>query len=85
MKIDNDMLSRALDKTIEQYIKENDLEKVRHGKWIKDVSKRRGDGEIYDYMCNICGTPAVKSGYRNCDVFLAYCPHCGAKMDGKEN
>ena len=61
-----------------------DVEEVRHGKWIKDATKRRGDGEIYDYCCSECQGEAYEGSYGNNDVFSAYCHHCGAKMDGKE-
>ena len=59
-----------------------DVQEVRHGKWIKDKSKRREDGEIYDYCCSLCNREAEKDYYNNCAVFTNFCPHCGAKMDG---
>lgn len=61
-----------------------DVKEVKHGKWIKDVTKRRGDGEIYDYCCSECQGEAYEGSYGNNDVFSDYCHHCGAKMDGKE-
>lgn len=61
-----------------------DIEEVKHGHWIKDVTKRRGDGEIYDYCCSECQGEAYEGKYGNNDVFSDYCHHCGAKMDGKE-
>jgi len=60
-----------------------DVEEVRHGKWVKDKSKMRGDGEIYDYCCSRCCGLAGKNDYNNYSILSAYCPHCGAKMDGE--
>lgn len=73
MTIDNDMLSRALDKTIEEYIKENDFEKVKHGKWRES---RFGNGITVPfskyYICDQCNHTSQKKSH--------YCPNCGAKM-----
>lgn len=60
-----------------------DVEEVRHGKWVKDKSKKRDDGEIYDYCCSRCCGLAGKNDYNNYSILSAYCPHCGAKMDGE--
>jgi len=50
------------------------LEIVRHGRWICDGSKHGSLGG----MCSQC--------YWFCKIakYYEYCPHCGAKMDGKE-
>ena len=51
-----------------------DVQAVRHGKWItKDLTP----------YCSVCHRP---SEYE-CDGVHSkplFCPHCGAKMDGKE-
>lgn len=57
-----------------------DVEEIKHGKWIKDKRERRGDGEIYDYCCSLCKSPAVEGCYGNCDVLTPYCSQCGARM-----
>lgn len=77
MKIDNEMLTRALDKLVEEYIKENDLEKVRHGKWLDCGSIWEGV-DVYKIMwrCSECIVPNYRKS--------RYCPYCGAKMDGKD-
>ena len=62
-----------------------DVKEVKRGYWIKDVTKRRGDGEIYDYCCSECQGEAYEGRYGNNDVFSDYCHHCGAKMDGKKD
>lgn len=58
-----------------------DVEEVRHGEWIKDESEIRGDGEIYDYCCSLCKSPAAEGSYGNRDVLTPYCSQCGAKMN----
>lgn len=60
-----------------------DVQEVRHSEWIKDVTKRRGDGEIYDYCCSECQSEAYEGSYGNKDVFSDYCHHCGARMGRK--
>lgn len=61
-----------------------DVQEVKHGKWIKDKTQKRDDGEIYDYCCSECCESAGKDDYGNHAILSAYCPHCGAKMDGKD-
>ena len=47
-------------------------EPVRHGRWILVLADKRGRGGVYN--CTVCnGCRPIKS---------AYCPDCGAKMDG---
>lgn len=48
-----------------------DAEPVRHGRWI--------DTSIGTIECSECG-----HGYNLVGRFVFYCPHCGAKMDLKE-
>lgn len=48
------------------------LEPVRHGRWLKDGSI----GAIGNY-CSLCDE-RIKP-----DMNYIYCPHCGAKMNGK--
>lgn len=60
-----------------------DVQEVKHGKWIQFGTMRRADGKIYDYFCSWCKGPAGKDDYNNYATLSAYCPHCGAKMDGK--
>lgn len=83
MKINNEMLNQALAKTIEQYIKENDLEKVRHGKWIK-LNKSYNITEVY--KCSLCGRHLYMDKNTPKKFILKIAPycHCGAKMDGKD-
>lgn len=49
-----------------------EAEPVRHGRWIFD------DGVEYCYKCSEC--KAVTPPHY---IAHDYCPHCGAKMDGK--
>lgn len=68
-----------------------DVAPVRRGLW-KPVHESEATGwnpefagrdPIYGYICSECGTEAIY----DCNdehVLSAYCPHCGAKMDGAE-
>ena len=55
-----------------------DVQEVRHGRWINE--SRQMCGPI-SAQCSVCelfsGTWLRNAPYK-------YCPHCGAKMDGKE-
>ena len=53
-----------------------DVQEIRHGRWI---SNELG-GYKWAYYCSECGWV---DGYPFNDRHK-YCPHCGAKMDGKE-
>lgn len=50
-----------------------DAEPVKHGEWIPKITEL---GTMIFY-CSDCS--------RFSDVHWAYCPRCGAKMDGEEN
>lgn len=47
-----------------------EAEPVRHGRWVPFHSEAAGDIQY----CSAC-----EIGF---DAKMAYCPHCGAKMDG---
>ena len=49
-----------------------DVEPVRHGRWIADLTNPYG----MRYICSECD---VKRRFRS-----NYCPNCGAKMDKEE-
>ena len=56
---------------------------AQHGKWVSLVVKREDwKGVLHDfyqpYSCSICQNPNTFMGES------AFCPHCGAKMDGAE-
>lgn len=62
-----------------------DVVEVRHGEWVKDRATIK---------CSCCGFGMYQDGYffmdgkcfsTNNDKYTPnYCPHCGAKMDGKD-
>ena len=52
-----------------------DAAPVRHGRWKEDPS---GYGF---WVCSHCGFVSEASG---ADILYRYCPHCGARMDGKD-
>ena len=55
-----------------------DAQEVRHGRWINESRQMYGP---ISAQCSVCelfsGTWLRNAPYK-------YCPHCGAKMDGKE-
>lgn len=57
---------------------EEDVEKVRHGHWIK---KYYGN-----YSCSMCGTWYTTTDdygtITDDEIWYNYCPNCGARMDG---
>ena len=55
------------------------LEPVRYGRWIQNKNV-----PAYHY-CSLCKVPHKMQMSCNVYVLLKYCPHCGAKMDAKEN
>ena len=52
-----------------------DVEPVRHGHWIEKVEEIMTDLFLV-YACSECGVESHRQE--------KYCPHCGAKMDGKD-
>lgn len=53
------------------------LESMRHGRWIQKKT-------IPDFhYCSICGVAHKMRVSCNKYLMPRYCPHCGAKMDGK--
>ena len=57
-----------------------EAEPVRHGRWIPIEYDSYADGApVWDkYECSECGHE--HSGEE--DTLTAFCPHCGARMDG---
>ena len=72
-------LAQAID-----YIPVADVAEVKHGKWI-------ATDEYMTDECSMCGTHIQIEDFEECSyspkcgiVKLNYCPHCGAKMGGKD-
>ena len=55
-----------------------DVAPVRHGRWIRKRTVEH-EGEWY---CSICGKDMLYTWGPGCGL-ADYCPHCGARMDGK--
>lgn len=55
-----------------------DVVDVRHGEWIQ-LDECANEG-VY---CSVCHKKVYKIEYANQALNSAYCPNCGAKMDGK--
>ena len=49
------------------------------GKWIEHDGY---DGDVY-YDCSVCGEPWVLIEGTPKENKMFYCPHCGAKMEGR--
>ena len=62
-----------------------DVVEVRHGRWIEDERTYPGPG-LANNLCSVCGeiAGAWKEGLAP-ERKWAYCPACGALMDGKED
>ena len=62
-----------------------DVVGVRHGRWIEDERTYPGPG-LANNLCSVCGeiAGAWKEGLAP-ERKWAYCPACGALMDGKED
>lgn len=54
-----------------------DVQEVKHGRWLRTVPTSTWS---YRRVCSLCGQTAnmIRARY-------AYCPWCGAKMDGGES
>ena len=76
MKDAEDMAKKLIVKDYKQenYITE-DVQIVRHGHW----TLREGDLAFWD-RCSECGKDVLHQ-YPH----FNYCPHCGARMDGKQD
>lgn len=51
---------------------------VRHGRW------RLIDDDYNCWRCTCCGEEWVLNDGNPSDNGMAFCPHCGARMDGEE-
>ena len=60
----------------------SDVAEVRHGKWI-DL---HDEDVLYEqtYKCSVCGECFVLETGTPQENEYNYCPHCGAKMNRKE-
>lgn len=58
-------------------IETDDVRPERHGKWNELSLDDQDDGM---YICSEC--KSIEFMPEECDIY-AYCPNCGAKMDGK--
>ena len=56
-----------------------DVVPMRHGRWIDKPSKRGYGMSTY---CSYCGQHSGIGGIES-NRHRAYCPNCGAKMDGE--
>ena len=63
-----------------------DVAEVRHGKWI-ETQEPLGWCDVDCAECSVCHESWIideDSSIDDYECMWHYCPHCGAKMDGKE-
>ena len=63
-----------------------DVVEVRHGKWI-ETKEPLGWCDVDCVECSVCHESWIideDSSIDDYECMWHYCPHCGAKMDGKE-
>lgn len=59
-----------------------DVVEVKHGEW--ENIRQYEFGECYG-NCSVCKTIVKASNPTELKLFNKYCPHCGAKMDGRRD
>ena len=81
-EICNDIEEQVKELGCMDFIARTDVQEIKHGKWIKmDIIP--DDVEYYCSECrNFIDIAIGRETPIDRDFF--YCPHCGAKMDGKE-
>ena len=66
--------------------KQPTIEPVKHGQWIDCDYKTLEHGEIESaYKAGLCCSECRTGFKKNHMIHKAFCPACGAKMDGGEN
>lgn len=74
-------------KTLEQIIDEEpSIDAVRHGIWIEENPRPRSS----QFYCSVCHRTAYDPQPTRIDGWVkrcryAYCPNCGARMDGEQD
>ena len=58
-----------------QLVHHADVVEVRHGEWVKTNSR------LAEMTCSLCGFTYY--GEHDVECMSAFCPECGAKMDGE--
>ena len=67
----------TVESVCEVFKNKSDYAKVKHGYWIYDAKDEY-------FFCSQCELSALNN-YRGLSADSEYCPHCGAKMDGKDD
>lgn len=63
-----------------------DVQEVKHGKWVLSAEPL-GIQDVDCAKCSLCGELFIVDEDYDFDYikeFFIYCPHCGAKMGGKD-
>ena len=78
-EIDNDIRDTGENPNCVHYTPTADVVEVKHGEWIEDSLV--DDASI----CSLCGYTDYRFNYDRDERGSNYCPHCGAKMDGRSD
>lgn len=62
-----------------------DAEPVRHARWEKNKDDLYWGNHFIHRHCSLCGGEAHINRFGTAHILSAFCPNCGAKMDGKED
>lgn len=68
------------------FIARADVQGIKHGKWI-ETQEPLGWCDVDCAECSVCHESWIideDSSIDDYECMWHYCPHCGAKMDGKE-
>lgn len=78
---EDDFFERHDAETCEDFKNKADYAEVKHGEWIKldgEWREQSTNKPLIIHQCSFCGTFYQNAPYN-------YCPHCGAKMDGRRD
>ena len=75
-------LKTTMRPTFADVLMSDDVVEVRHGLWKNEI-----DTGAEMMACSVCGARVVKLPYISAvgRKGYAYCPYCGAKMEGEKN
>jgi hypothetical protein len=76
----------AIVKSVIEGVPTADVVEVRHGEWVQNDLSVWADSPTDGFpvaVCSVCGMKFCDI-INNMDYMFNHCPHCGAKMDGKD-
>ena len=75
-----------IDEVIDRLERQPSIDAVKHGIWIEENTRPRSS----QFYCSVCHRTAYDPQPTRIDGWVkrcryAYCPNCGARMDGEED